>query len=245
MTRITTRLIAAALGLVVAAGAAQLVQAGHGCRVPYCVQYCPREVTCYRPVCRTEWKEVTVTEYRCRYETQMVEKVISVPRRVVETQTRQYTRTVYKPVWETVERTCHYVEYVPVKETKKVVVDCGHWEVQKFCDPCGRIVCRKVWVPKPVEKEVTCVRYRPEKRTKVIKTQVCRMQPETQTITYKVPVCRVEYEQKKVTVPVTRRIVEPVQVTKKVPVTRVEWVPYKTTVMVPLRVPCCPDPCCR
>ncbi len=237
-----TAILIVVAGTLLVVCAQQPIQAGQGC-VPYCVQYRSQQITCYRPVCRTEWKEITVTEYRCRYETRMVEKVISVPRRVVEMQTRQFTRTVYKPVWQTVRRTCRYVEYVPVKETKKVLVDRGHWEVRRFCDPCGRVVCCKVWVPKLVEQEVVCVRYRPEERTRVMETRVCHLRPETQTITCQVPVCRVEYEHRKVQVPVTRRVVEPVQVTRKVPVVKVEWVPCQTTVMVPMRVPCCPAPC--
>ena len=212
--------------------AVQPARAG-GCAPPPC---CFQEITVYRPVCRIQWKEVTVTEYHRRYETKMVTKEVLVPITVTQTQQRSFVRTVYKPVWETVERKCRYVEWKPVQEKKKVVVDCGHWAVQTVCGPCGKVRCQRVWVPKLVEKEITCVRYVPVEKTKVIQTRVCRLQPQQQTITYQVPVCRVRYEKRQVQVPVTRCVIEPRVVKKKVPVPVTQWVPCR--IKVP--VPCCP-----
>jgi hypothetical protein len=150
---------------------------------------------------------------------------------------------------------------VPVVEKKTCTVDEGHWEEKmvevpcccriccrrssnpcaKACESPTKTVCKRVWVPNLVEKEIECTRYervveqvpceytvtvcRPEQRT--ITEKVCEYKTEKQTRVI-TKVCGYECEKKTrqmaytVCVPTTKEIEVPVttyrceEVTKKV-----------------------------
>jgi hypothetical protein len=144
---------------------------------------------------------------------------------VPTTETRQGTRTVARCIPTTEQRTVRY--------------DAGHWETQTVevpcyssysschcghcracCSPVTRTVCRRVWVPNVIVKQVDVTVYKqiveqvpyeyhvtvckPETRTGTVKVcsynteertrtrRVCSYKPETRTQTYQV--CRYVHE---------------------------------------------------
>jgi len=125
-----------------------------------------------------------------------------------------------------------------------------------------------VWVPEVVEKEVQCVRYEYEVRTRKVPYTVCRMVPEvktgtctytvcrwvSETVTRKVPVqtCRYVQEQVVRRVPYTEMRLEQYQrrvtcvryVEKQVPYTVTQCEPRVVYKQVPVQV-CCPVPSCK
>jgi hypothetical protein len=118
------------------------------------------------------WKEVQETYTVKVPQLVEVEETYSVRVPVVEDVPCNYTvmvpyadkRTVMKTVTNAVpvEKTRTITHCVPVANTSMVKKDYGCWETRLVNVPCGncgtRTVCKKVWVPKIVEEEVTCVK---------------------------------------------------------------------------------------
>jgi len=260
---------------------------------------CPTWTTETRKCMVTEYKqeqrEKTYTVYTRVPETKQVEQTYTVM--VPETRTKTVTYTVRKPVYSTVEKT--YTVMVPqqetrkgtrtvckpvmVEETRKVCEDQGHWETKTECvccvDRCGcpqtKTVCKKVWVPNVVEKEVTvkcckmeqvqeeyeyCVTVcKPEERTCQVKKCEWVCEEKTKECQYTVCVPQQKTRVCNVTtckcVPVektcTYTVCVPVQVEKEVQVRVCKMVPK--TIQVPCAQPCCQpscepsccEPCCK
>jgi hypothetical protein len=203
--------------------------------------YTPQWTTETRKVMVTQYvqeqRETTRTVYRCVPEQHQVQRSCTVMVPEVRTKTvpvtyckpvyrqveRQYT--VQVPEWSQVER--QYTVMVPHVETrqgvrqvcnwveeqvvKKVVRDCGYWEVQmvqvpchtglrccrrsKCCDPCcvpTRTVCQRVWVPNLVEEDVTVTVCRPQMSEEPYEYQVTVCKPETRSTM--VNVCQMRTE---------------------------------------------------
>jgi len=157
-----------------------------------CCSPCAPVTTCKVRVIEMVAEQVPVT--RTSYRTECREEAYTAYRCETFTETKPCTRTVYKKVCETVmetrthcvrvpvveQRTCYKTVWksVPVTETRKVMVDRGHYECQTCpaqpsildrlchkkndcCDPCPKMVTKKVWVPCMVCEEkcvTTCKR---------------------------------------------------------------------------------------
>ncbi len=206
----------------------------------------PRTRTCSytvrKPVWREETREYTVRVPFCREEQQ--EYTVMVPHQ----ETRSTTRIV-----------CKRVNYT---EMKTITVDEGCWETQTIevpckpchtchrkrccgkcscCDPCvpkTRTVCKRVWVPNCVEKQIECTKTKlvreevpceytvtvckPEIRTRTIQVQDCRTETRTRTV----KLCSYETEERTreinytVCVPKTREVECQVTCYKSVPETK-------------------------
>ena len=108
------------------------------------------------------------------------------------------------------------------------------------CAPAVQKKVCKVWVPEMQQRQVECVRYVAETKTKKVPYTVCKMVPEQ--IVRKVPytVCRPEKYQ--TTVSCVR------YVSKQVPYTVTRCEPKCVTVQVPVQVcspaACAPVSCC-
>jgi len=210
-------------------------------------------------VCKPVWTEKT-----CEY-------TVRIP--ICRDVKQEYTVMVPRQEIRTASRTV--CKRIPVTETRTVRVDEGCWETQAVevpcspcrgchlrkrccgecscCDPCApktRTVCKRVWVPNIVEKEVDCTSYKlvreevpcnytvtvctPETRTRTVRVRDCKT--ETRTRTFKV--CHYEQEQRTrevnytVCVAKTREVECQVTCCKNVPVTKT--VSY--TVCVPVMV---------
>ena len=255
----------------------------------------PMWTTETRKVMVTEYKreqrEKTYTVNKRVCETKQVEQTYTVM--VPETRTKTVAYKVRKPVYSTVDKT--YTVMVPHKETRKgtrtvckpvmveqtrtVCEDQGCWETRTECvccvDRCGcpqtRQVCKKVWVPNVVQKEVTvkcckmeavqedyeyCVTVcKPEERTCQVKKceWVCEDMTKECHYTVCVPqqktrVCNVtSYKCVPEERTCTYTVCVPVQVEKECNVRVCKMV--AKTVQVPCAQPCCQpsccDPCCQ
>ncbi len=215
-----------------------------------------RTRTCSYTVRKPVWKDVTEQYQVCVPVVSEVEQKCTVM--VPHQETRSGTRTVCRRV--------------PVTTKKVVCVDEGCWQRQTVevpcrpklkhrrgcgcdscCEPCEvptRTVCRRVWVPNIVQKEVECTSYKmvaeqvpceytvtvckPETRTRMVK--VCSYKTELRTRT--VPRCTYELEQKTRDICYTVCIAKPRQV--EVPITCCRNVPETSmqtyTVCVPVEV---------
>jgi hypothetical protein len=254
LRRVSKLLVAGAV--VVTAGRA----VGDDCASP-CAAPCPPVTTCKVRVVEMVPEQVPVT--RTTYKVECRNEVYTAYRCEVVPETRTCTRTVWKPVCETVmetrtscvrvpvteQRTCYKTVWrtVPVTETRKVMVDRGHYECQMVpaqptlgerfgkkkkdcCEPCPKMVAKKVWVPCMVCEEkcvTTCKR-------------VCEQVPYTACVT----TCR--YETRTHTVPVTRVHNVPQQVTETYTTCVTRKVPYQATRQVSVCVPVTETvTCCR
>lgn len=202
------------------------------------VEMVPEQVPVTRTTYKTECRQEAYTAYRCE----------------VVPEQRTCTRTVWKPVCETVmetrtvcekvpvteQRTCMKTVWktVPVTETKRVMVDRGHYECRQCpappsildrlchkkhdcCEPCPKMVTKKVWVPCMVCEErcvTTCKR-------------VCEQVPVTVCVT----TCKIV--PKTITVPCTKVRCVPQQVTETHTVCVSRSVPYQATRTVSVCVP--------
>ena len=194
----------------------------------------PVHETREREVCYTVCKPVKYTKtIQCRtgrWETQVCEK----PGPVV-------TKCVQEPgcwVWDPCKCRCVYVP----GQCKQVQIQC----------PPIR-VCKKVWVPEIVEKEVECTKYVRETCVKKVPYTVCRMVPEQRVKTCTYRVCKMVREQRVKQVPYTvckpvcyEKTIQCVQyVPRKVAYTVTRCVPRVVCTQVPVKV-CCPVPrCCK
>ena len=140
-----------------------------------------------------EWKTVEQTYTVNVPYTEHVEKTYTV--RVPEWNEVEKQFTVMVPHVETREGFRTVTRCVPETTTKTVTRDCGHWETETVevscnsrgkccsggCGPATRTVCRRVWVPNVVTKEVPCTVYRTvhEKVPCTYTRTVCK--PETRT----------------------------------------------------------------
>lgn len=226
---------------------------------PSCVTYETSEVTCYKTVYETHWKEVPVTCYKYVQHTDWVEKSCQVCIPKTDYVTKQVTQKVCRPVWSTVEKTCTYYKSVPVTTQETCVVDCGHWDVQycdgsccaprrpRRCGGCGSCnsccyqpsCCgHRVWVPNLVEKTYPCTKYVCKPYTKTVPVKVCHYEYDTvvRDVTY--PVCTYEYVTKTYKVPVTRCETVPYETVKRVPYCVPKKVAYTVTVCKPVCTPC-------
>jgi len=202
------------------------------------VEMVPEQVPVTRTSYRTDWREEAYTAYRCETVSETKPCTRTVYRKVCETVMETRTCCVRVPVVE--QRTCYRTVWksVPVTETRKVMVDRGHYECRMVpaqpsllerlckkkddcCEPCPKMVAKKVWVPCMVCEErcvTTCKR-------------VCEQVPYTTCVTtWKV-------EAKTETVPVTRTRCVAEQVTENVTVCTKRMVPYQCTRKVPVCVP--------
>ena len=212
-----------------------------------------RTRTCEYTVSKPVWKDVT-EEYQ-----------VCVP---VWTEVEQ-TCTVMVPHQETRTGTRTVCRRVPVTVTKTVCVDEGCWQKQMVevpcrrkpahrkgcgcgscCEPCEvptRTVCRRVWVPNIVKKEIQCTSckvvkeqvpceytvtvYKPETRTKMVK--VCSYKTELRTRTARR--CHIELEKK------TREVCYTVCIAKtrevEVPITTYRCIPETCTQTYTVCVP--------
>lgn len=220
------------------------------------VQYVPqvKEYTVHvvKLVPETTTVEREFVEWTTETRTKEVRYTVRKP--VWETAEREYT--VMVPKYEKVQGTRKVCKMVPVKETRKICVDEGGWEerpcapgctvrghhhrrVVTACCPPTPDACAppaatcKVWVSKPVIKEVEVTCLRPQWVEEPCEYTRVTWVPETRTC--QVKVCRWEVQecvkQVQYTVCVPKKVVRPVQVTvcKRV----VEPVVKKCTVMVP------------
>src|SRR5262245_34852979 len=231
----------------VAASASGRVAADAGCCSPCppvttckvtVVEYVPEQVPVTRTTYKVEWKEEAYTAFRCETvpETRTVTRTVMKP--VCETVMEARTVCVRVPVTE--QRTCFKTVWrtVPVTEVRQVRVDRGHWECQMVtaqpsllerlcgrkkdcCEPCPKMVAKKVWVPCWV-----C-----EERTVTTCKRVCEQVPYTVNVT----TCKLESRTE--TVPVTRIRCVPEQVTQTVTVCVSKVVPYQGTRRVSTCVP--------
>jgi hypothetical protein len=241
------------------------------------VRYRQEEFSYQRPVYSTVSEQVPYTVCRPYYETltREVNCVRYLPS--YETRTRSVPYTVYQTVQEHGTRTvtCR----VPRQEcyTKTVPVMSGHWETRTYeCRPpvppcgagCGQKegasqkcdvecppikVCKRVWVPCVVQKEVTCTRtvydchnveipYTrcrsvPETQTREVQYTVCRMVPVSETRTVPYQVMRTTTEQHFRTVCRTVTNMVPEVGTRCVPYTETHEIPCTREVCVPRQVP--------
>ncbi|MDA7977604.1 MAG: hypothetical protein MPJ50_02400 [Pirellulales bacterium] len=227
-----------------------------------CVTYETKELTCYKTVYETHWKDVPVTCYKYVNKTKWIEKTrtVCVPR--TEYVTKQVPYTVCKPIYEKHEKEVTCYRCVPVTVQQTCMVDCGHWEYQSYggcwdpcrprcggcgpcrprCGGCGPCPTRRVWVPNLVEKTYPCTKYVREAYTKVVPYTTCRYEYEqlVRDVTY--PVCRYDYVEKTYKVPVTYCETIPYQTTKRVAYCVPKQVAYTVTVCTPSYQPCC-NPC--
>jgi len=151
--------------------------------------------------------------------------------------------------WKTVTET------IPGPIVEKCVRTPGTWEVDhnsccpvykpgccktvKVQCPCKKI-CRKVWCPKTVRKQVCCTRYVNEVRRCKVPYTVCCQVPCTTTKRVPYTTCRMVQSCRVVRVPVTKCTYVRQCITKKVPYTTCHWVeqchtkriPYTTCTMV-------------
>lgn len=212
-----------------------------------------RTKTCTYTVRKPVWQDVTEQYSVCVPVWTEVEKTCTVM--VPHQETRTGTRTVCKRV--------------PVTETKIVCVDKGCWQKQMVeipcrrkpahragcgcdscCDPCEvptRTVCRRVWVPNIVQKELQRTRCKivteqvpcqytvtvckPETRTEMVK--VCSYKTELRTRTVKR--CHYELEQKTRELTYTACVAKSREV--EVPVTTYKCVPETSTQTYTVCVP--------
>ncbi len=183
--------------------------------------------------------------------------------------------TVMVPHEESRSATRTVCKCVPVTDTKVVTVDEGCWEKQQVevpcqprrrvgrrasrcgdscggscgdcCTPATRTVCKPVWVPNLVEKEIECTRHerqteevpyeytvtvcKPETRTRTVK--VCEYQTETRSRTVKVR----HYETEEKTREYTYTVCVPQTKEVEVEVTTVKCVPRTETQTYTICVP--------
>lgn len=215
---------------------------------PACdVVYDVREVTCYRTVFETAYREVRCNVCKPVYETATRECRQTVCKFVTDVVERQQCCTVMKPVYQTVQQTRCRLVCEAVTTYCTVRRDCGHWETQAAagptcgdcgsCSACCQPCPQRVWVPNIVEQRVPRTRYVTRTVREVVPVQICRYVPETVTRTVKVPVCRVVPEVVVRTVPyVTCKMVTE-EVVRKVPYCVCKQVPYTVQVRVPRYVP--------
>lgn len=138
-----------------------------------------------------------------------VEQTYTVKVPVWTEQEREYT--VLVPILEKRSATRTVTKCVPTSEKRTVRCDQGHWETQivevpcrsscggcghcnRCCKPVSRTVCRRVWVPNVVEKEIDVTVYKrvTEEIPCEYTVRVCK--PETRTETVKV--CSYKDEQR-------------------------------------------------
>jgi len=221
------------------------------------------EVTEARPVVRTrtvtemqrvaynDYEEQLCTEYE--YQTRTCKKCTISKKPVFKDVTRCITRNLpYEKTWPGVK-----TEIVDQTRdvTHTVVVDEGHWEkipcgCNTGCNKCGQTCARKIWIPNPVEKELTVqvtkkvakevpviykmTLYRSE--AAVVKEKCfCRMRDEKtiSEITYQVKVPKkcikcvstTKYRYEPVERTETYTVMVPSRVTKTVSVPVCKWVP--------------------
>ena len=207
---------------------------------------------------------------------------------VPETRTKTVSYKVRKPVYKTIE--CTYTVMVPHKETRTykrwvckpvttevtrtVCEDHGCWETRTECiccvDRCGcpytRQICKKVWVPNIVKKDIIvtvckmqrvqkeyecCVTVcKPEERTCQVKkcewvcvdkTVECKYTvcvPQQRTRICKVTTCKCVTEERTC----NYTVCVPVQVEKEICVRVCKMVPK--TIKVSCDQPCCQPQCC-
>jgi hypothetical protein len=224
------------------------------------VTYETKEVTCYKTVYDTQWKDVVRTCYRYEQQTDWIEKSCTVCVPHVEHVTKQVAYTVCKPIYETHEKTVTCYRNVPVTTEQTCVVDCGHWDVQYCAGGCGprrmrRPRCggcggcnsccapapccgHRVWVPNLVEKTYPCTKYVCEPYEVTVAYQTCRYEYQEMTRECTYPVCTYEYVQKTYKVPVTRCVAIPYEKTERVAYCVPRQVEYTMTVCTPVCNPC-------
>lgn len=169
--------------------------------------------------CRPEQRTRMVTVYRRVPEvvTRTAQYSVCVP----EQHTRTVNYTVQKPVWTTqtreynvcvpqyvkrtaTRRVCHMV---PVRQTRTIVEDHGHWDIAACDTGCGYSGCgyggcgyggcggcggHRVWVSKPVERQVAYTCYKPEWSEQPY--EYTDVQYTTETRTRQVRLCNYESE---------------------------------------------------
>ncbi len=232
----------------------------------------------------------TVNYVVCKpvYETKTREYVVEVPQwseveekytvrvPVWHDQERQYT--VMVPTTEKRQGTRRVARCIPTTEQRTVRCDEGHWETQMVevpcyspcnncghcracCSPVTQTVCRRVWMPNVVEKQVDVTVYKqvvedvpyeycvtvckPETRTETVKVcsytdeertctrKVCTYKPETRTQTYQV--CKYVHETQ--AREVTCTVYVPQQKTETCTVTVYDMVPEERQVTYNVCVP--------
>lgn len=208
---------------------------------PACdVVYDLKQVTCYRTVFETAYREVRCKVNRVVYETATRECRDTVCRFVTDFVERQQCCTVMKPVFETVQQPRCRIVCEPVTTYCTVCQDQGHWEMRPApsCGGCGNCqACCRVWVPNIVQKQVPVTRYVPRTIREVVPVRLCRFVPETVQRTVKVPIVRTVSQEvvRKVPYVTCRTVCE--EVVRKIPYCTCRQVPYTVQVKVPRYVP--------
>ncbi len=213
----------------------------HACCAPVAQQCYTVMKTCQQVI----YEQKQYTCYRTCYEPVWEPKPVTAVRYESETKYRQCVETICKPVFETAEREVCYPVCKAVTYLRTVKVCGGHWETREVaccvpqpCDPCAPAVksvqqCR-VWVPEMIDKQVECVRYVTETRTRKVPYTVCRLVTEQRVHQVPYVVCKaVPYQ---TTVSCVR------YVAKQVPYTVTRCEPRTISTQVPVQV-CCPAAC--
>jgi hypothetical protein len=147
---------------------------------------------CYtvcNPVWETRTREYTVCkpvwETRQREETYHVRVAVPYTKTVMVKSGHWETQTyeVPRPVCKINVREVGTYEWDPC--LCKCVYKPGPC-VTLTCQGPPRVCCKRVWVPTCVEKEICCVKYVCEPRTRTVCYKVCRMVPDPRTCTYMV-----------------------------------------------------------
>lgn len=215
------------------------------CQIPACqVVYEQREMTCYRTVYETAFREVRCVVNRPVYETHTQEVRETVCQPVTEFVEQECSIPVMKPVYETVQQERCRLVCRPVTTWCVQRVDCGHWEQQPADGSSGACCapCRKVWVPNVVERKVPVTRMVAETERVTVPVTLCRYVSERQSRTVRVPVCKMVTRDVVRQVPITTCKFVQQEVVRQVPYTVCKQVPYTVKVCVPRCVPAANGP---
>ena len=186
-----------------------------------------------RPVWETKTKTINYTIHKPVWETKTRVINYTVRKPVYETKTRTVSKVIRKPVHYTKTvtiNTGHWDTQIiecpgPIRRRVVRTPGCWTWDpcacrrifipgechvVETQCPP--RQICKRIWVPEVITKEVPCVKYVRETVTSEVPYTVCRwvneakqrtcsyrvckMVPETKSKTCEYQVCRMVTETK-------------------------------------------------
>ena len=158
----------------------------------------PKQVTCYRDVCETRYREVKLTTFVPRCETVMVERQCTVARPVVETVTTEHTDTALAPVTRMVEKSVCRVtclpdacgRLVPHCTTEKCVLPVCDYVARPVAFKITRAVCRTECEIVTQQVPVTTCRYEPRETIVHVPHVVTHRVPYTKTVMVRVYVER-------------------------------------------------------